>query len=201
MGSEMCIRDRQMPCTVPAGTQHGPREPQCCACTPSMQNFGNANTLHRASRHTAQLERAIVLCMHSKHAKIWQCKCTAPCQQARSTARESHSAVHALQACKTLAMQMHCTVPAGTQHGSREPQCCACIQSMQTWQCKSIAQCQHARSTARESHNAVHALEACKTWQCNCIAPCQQAHSTARESHSAEPVSYTHLTLPTTPYV
>ena len=31
---------------------------------------GNANALHRASGHTARLERAKVLCMHSEHAKL-----------------------------------------------------------------------------------------------------------------------------------
>ena len=58
----------QMHCTVPAGTQHGSREPQCCACTQSMQ-LGNATALHRASRHSARLKGATVLCMHSKHEK------------------------------------------------------------------------------------------------------------------------------------
>ena len=31
--------------------------------------FGNANALHRASRHTARLKRATMLCMHSQPAK------------------------------------------------------------------------------------------------------------------------------------
>ena len=83
--------------------------------------------MHSTARESHSAVHAFKAC------KTWQCKCIAPCQQARSTARESHSAVHALKACKTLAMQLHCTVPAGTQHGSREPQCCACTPSMQNF--------------------------------------------------------------------
>ena len=47
-----------------------------------------------------------------------QCECIAPCPQAYSTASRSYGAVHALKACQNLAMRVHCTVPAGTQHGS-----------------------------------------------------------------------------------
>jgi len=169
----------QLHCTVPAGTQHGSREPQCCwqctciapcqqahspageshsavhalkacktwQCTcialcqqarstaPGSHNAvhalqarpGNANALHRASRHASRLERAIVLCMHTQHAELGNATALhRASQQARSTAPGSHCAVHALQACmhpsmQDLVMQMYCTVPAGTQHGSREP--------------------------------------------------------------------------------
>ena len=31
-----------------------------------------------------------------------------------------------------LVMLMHCTVPAGTQHGIQEPRCCACTESVQS---------------------------------------------------------------------
>ena len=110
----------QLHCTVPAGAQHGSREPQYCACTPSMQNFGNANALYRASRHTAQLERAIVLCMHSKHAKLGNANALhRASRHAAQLERAIVLCMHSKHA--NLAMQLHCTVPAGTQHGSREP--------------------------------------------------------------------------------
>ena len=67
------------------------------------------------------------LAVHTHQAcNTWQCKSIAPCQQAHSTARERHSAVHVFKTCKTWQCNaLH------RAHGSREPQCCACIPGTQ----------------------------------------------------------------------
>jgi len=118
----LSLQNMAMQCIAPCprGTQHGSREPQCCACTPRMQNLAMqmnctvpAGTQH-GFRESHSAEHALEAC------KTWQCKCIAPCQQARSTAPGSQCCA-CTPSMRNLAMQMHWTVPAGTQHGLREP--------------------------------------------------------------------------------
>jgi len=173
----------QMHYTVPAGTQHGSREPPCCACTQSMLNLAMQCIAHRARQALSTVQR----CHSAVHAhqacNTWQCKCIAPCRHSHSTARESHSAVHVFKACKTW--QCNALHRARQAYSTAQGSAVHAHQACNTWQCECTAPCQQAHSTARESHSAVHALKACKTWQCNALHRDHQAHSMAQGSHSA----------------
>ena len=58
-------------CAVgPGGCESAEKSGAWLDASDGWPQHGNANALHRASRHTARLERATVLCMHSKHAKL-----------------------------------------------------------------------------------------------------------------------------------